>query len=89
MPSFATERINQFDLTGIGGGETGVKIQDASEDRDRHTGYDDGRLGGTEPYDEKRGECRLWKAVQNNQIWLKNFRSPAAEPEEDRNQYAE
>lgn len=59
----ASHRIDQFDLAGVYGSKIRVKVQDTSEDRDGHTGYNDGSFIGAQPYNKKRSQCRFWQAV--------------------------
>lgn len=59
----AVERVDQFDLFRVDSLEFCIQVQYASEDRNGHSGNDD-RFGvGSEPDDQKRGECRFRETV--------------------------
>ncbi len=59
----AVERVDQFDLFRVDSLEFRIQVQYASENRNGHSGNDD-RFGvGSEPDDQKRGECRFRETV--------------------------
>ena len=89
MKPVSVKCIDEHDLIGIYFGKFGVKVQDTSEDRNRHSGYNDRCAVCTEPDDEQRGEGRFWQAVQDHQIRLQDFRKLPEEPEKDGDKKAE
>ena len=82
------EGVDQFDLLFIDRGKTGVQVHDAPEDGDRHTGDDDRRRSGAQPYDQKRRQRGFRQAVQHYQIGLQYLGEPPAAPEQDGGQDA-
>ena len=89
MKPVSVKCIDEHDLIGIYFGKFVVKVQDTSEDRNRHSGYNDRCAVCTEPDDEQRGEGRFWQAVQDHQIRLQDFRKLPEEPEKDGDKKAE
>ena len=89
MKPVSMKGVDEHDLIGIYFGKFGVKVQDTSEDRNGHSGNDDGCAVCTEPDDEQRGEGGFWQAVQHHQIRLQDFRKLPEEPEKDGDKKAE
>jgi len=83
------EGVDQHDLIRVDFGKFRIKIQDAPEDCNRHSGNDDGCAVCAEPDNEKRSKCRFWQTVQDDQIRLQDFRKLPEEPEKDGDKKAE
>ena len=82
MPAVTVEGVDQFDLLFVDGREAGIQVHDAAEYGHGHTGHDDGGRRGAQPYDEKRRQCGLRQAVQDDQVGLQNLRETPAAPEQ-------
>ena len=50
----SAKSFDQFQFIRISLAETGVQIDDGAKDGNGYTGYNDGTLIGTEPYNKKR-----------------------------------
>lgn len=82
MPFVPAQGIDQLDLLLIHSGKAGIQVQDAPEDRHRHSGCDDGGLIGAQPYDQERRKGGLGQAVEHHQIRVQDFGQLAAAPEQ-------
>ena len=74
--------VDEADLFAAGLRKAGVEIQDRSENGHGHSGDDDGGFGGTQPYDEKRGQGRFRKAVQDHEVGLQHLKNAVREPKQ-------
>lgn len=82
MPLVPAQGIDQLDLLLVHPDKAGIQVQDAPEDRHRHSGHDDGGLGGAQPYDQERRKGGLGQAVEHYQIRVQDLRQLAAAPEQ-------
>ena len=89
MEPVSVKGVDEHDLIRIHFGKFGIEVQDAPEDRNRHSGYNDRCAVCTEPDDEQRGKSRFWQAVQHHQIRFQDFRKLPEEPEKDGDKKAE
>lgn len=83
------EGVDQHDLIRVDFGKFGIEVQYASEDRNGHSGNDDGCAVCAEPDNKQRGKGGFWQAVQHHQIRLQDFGKLPKEPEKDGDKKAE
>lgn len=89
VPAVPVECIYELDLFLVHGGEAGIQVHDAAEDRDGHSSDDDGCGRGAQPYDQQRRERGLGQAVQDYEIRFQYFGEFPAAPQEHRDKDAE
>lgn len=86
VPLGAPKGIDQLDLLLVYPGKAGIQVQDAAEDRNRHSGRDDGSLVGAKPYDQERRKGGFGQAVEDHQVRIQDFGQLGAAPEQYRRQ---
>ncbi len=89
VPAVSVECIDEFDLFLVYGGEAGIQVHDAAEDRDGHSGDNDGCGRGAQPYDQQWRERGLGQAVQDYEIRFHYFGEFPAAPQEHSDKDAE
>lgn len=89
MEPVSVQGVDEHDLIRIHFGKFGIEVQDASKDRNRHSGYNDRCAVRSEPDNEQRGEGGFRQAVENHQIGFQDFRQLPEEPEKDGDKEAE
>ena len=82
VPSVSVEGIDELDLFLVHSGEAGIQVHDTAEDRDGHSGDNDGRGRGAQPYDQQRRERGFGQAVQDYEIRFQYFGEFPAAPQE-------
>ena len=89
MEPVSVKSVDEHDFIWVYFGKFGIEVQDAPEDRNGHSGNDDGCAVCAEPDNKQRGKGRFWQAVQHHQIRLQDFRKLPKEPEKDGDKKAE
>ncbi len=89
MEPVSVEGVDQHDLIRVDFGKFGIEVQDAPEDRNRHSSNDNCCAVCAEPDNKQRGKGGFWQAVQHHQIRLQDFGKLPEEPEKDGDKKAE
>lgn len=75
--------VNQVEFFVINAGKTGIQIQNTSENRDRHSGDNDGGRGSAQPDNKQRGKGRFRQTVQDDEIRVKYLGKFSTVPEQN------
>lgn len=89
VEAVAPEGVDQGDFLRVYGGEAGVQVQNAAEDGNRHSGYNDSGFICAEPYNKEWGKRRFRQAVQYHEVGVQYLGEPLREPQENSHQNTE